>query len=229
MVDPSGSSQDRDALAAELALGLAEGGDRAAALRLCLSDPAFAANVEAWSLRLSPLLDAIPPAEPPEHVWNAIAARTDSSRHVTAERQLRLWRGGALVSGAIAAGLALFVAVRPADVQRPTPMAVSQMAGADGTVTMAIAYDPSQGVLRLSPTSLESGTKSPELWVIPEDGVPRSLGIIGTKGRELAVDAAFAKFLKSGVTMAITMEDAASAPHKAPTSPPVLTGKIIII
>jgi anti-sigma-K factor RskA len=59
MADPSGSPPDREALAAELALGLLEGADRAEALRLCLSDPAFAAEVEAWGLRLSPLLGTI--------------------------------------------------------------------------------------------------------------------------------------------------------------------------
>jgi len=40
--------QERDALAAELALGLLEGQARADALRLSLSDPAFAALVTAW-------------------------------------------------------------------------------------------------------------------------------------------------------------------------------------
>lgn len=229
MVDPSPPPPDRDALAAELALGLLDDAERAEALRLCLSAPAFAAEVEAWSLRLSPLLHAIPPVQPPHHVWSAIEARTDGKRHVSTVRSLRLWRGSALLSGAIAAGLALFIAVRPGDHQAPAPMAVSQLADAAGTATMVIAYDPRQGVLRLSPTSLESGAKSPELWVIPEDGVPRSMGIIRADGRELAVDGAVAKLLKSGVTLAITMEDAASAPHKAPTSPPILTGKITII
>lgn len=229
MVDPSPSPSDRDALAAELALGLLEGTDRTEALRLCLSDPAFAAAVEAWSLRLSPLLHAIPPVQPPEHVWSAVEARTGGGRHVADVRSLRLWRRGALVSGAIAAGLALFLAVRPADVPAPAPMAVSQLAGAQGNAIMAIAFEPRQGVLRISTAALRTGDKSPELWVIPQDGVPRSLGIIQAGGQELAVDAAHAKFLTSGVTLAITMEDAASAPHKAPSSPPVLTGKITVI
>ena len=229
MVDPSPSPSDRDALAAELALGLLDGAERAEALRLCLSDPAFASDVEAWSLRLSPLLDTVPPVQPPKHVWEAVEARIDGSRRLSAVRNLRLWRGGALVSGAIAAGLALFITLRPPDVQRPSPVAVSQLVSAEGTATMAIAYDPRQGVLRLSQPSLASATKSPELWVIPGDGVPRSLGIVPARSGELAVDVALAKFLTSGVTLAITMEDGATAPHRAPTSAPVLTGKIIII
>ena len=54
MTEPTPPEQDL--LAAELALGLLDGTERAEALRLCLSDPAFARAVDAWSIRLSPLL-----------------------------------------------------------------------------------------------------------------------------------------------------------------------------
>jgi anti-sigma-K factor RskA len=60
MVDPAPPPSDREALAAELALGLLDGPEWAEALRLCLSDPEFGAEVGAWSLRLSLLLDAVP-------------------------------------------------------------------------------------------------------------------------------------------------------------------------
>ncbi|MBL7372452.1 hypothetical protein INQ23_24295, partial [Escherichia coli] len=43
--------EERDALAAELALGLLEGDARAQAMRLRLSDSDFAAAVEAWDGR----------------------------------------------------------------------------------------------------------------------------------------------------------------------------------
>ncbi|HEX7821834.1 MAG TPA: anti-sigma factor [Sphingobium sp.] len=226
---PPSSSPDRDALAAELALGLLDGIDRAEALRLCLSDPGFAAEVEAWSLRLSPLLGAIPAIAPSPHVWKAVEARIGGAQGASVVRSLRLWRGSALLSGALAASLALFITLRPAALQAPGPVAVSQLASTTGAATMAIAYDPQKGVLRLSPTALDDARKSPELWVIPGDGVPRSLGIIRADGRELAVDPGLRPFLKGGVTLAITLEDAATAPHKAPSTTPILTGKITII
>ena len=229
MVDPSPAPPNRDDLAAELALGLLEGAERAEALRLYLADPAFAAATEAWSLRLSPLLHDIPPVSPPGHVWDAVEARTGGTRHVSTVHRLRLWRGGALVSGAIAAGLALFIMVRPADVSQPAPVAVSQLAGAQGAAIMTVAFDPRKSLLHLSAARLEAGGKSPELWVIPEDGVPRSLGIIRAGDHALSIDAAHAGLLKSGVTLAVTLEDSATAPHRAPTSAPVLTGKITII
>jgi len=229
MADTPPPAPEGDALAGELALGLLDGAERAEALRLCLANPAFAWDAEAWSLRLSPLLHAIPPLEPPEHVWSAIEARTGGSAYVSAIHRARLWRGGALVSSAIAAGLALFITVGPPDFRQQAPMAVSQLAGSEGAASIAVAYDPRQGVLRLSPAALESGAKAPELWVIPADGVPRSLGLIRPDGRELAVDPDVARFLQGGVTLAITLEDPATAPHKAPSSAPVLTGKITII
>ena len=223
------TAPDEDARAAELALGLLDGAERAAALRRWLSDPAFAADVEAWRLRLSPLLDAIPAATPPMRVWRAVEARVDTGTTATIVRRLRLWRGGALISGALAASLAVFIVLRPAELRVPTPVAVSQLAGTQGTATMAIAYDAKKGVLRLSPTTLDSPTKSPELWVIPDDGVPRSLGIIRAGSRDLPIDAGLRPLLKGGVTLAITLEDAATAPHQAPSATPILTGKITII
>lgn len=230
MVDESAPSPDHDALAAELALGLLDGAERAEALRLCLSNPAFAAEVEAWKLRLSPLLSDAAEVAPSHRVWRAVEARIGDGE-VSVMRRLRRWQAGALLSGAIAASLALMIVVRPSDAPRPAPgpVAVSQLASAQNATTITIAYDPARGILRLSPTTLETATKSPELWVIPDDGVPRSLGIIRAKGRELTVDGSLRRYLTGGVTLAITMEDAASAPHKGPSAPPILSGKITII
>lgn len=225
---------ERDDLAAQLALGLLEGNERAQALRLCLFDPAFAAQVEAWSHRLSPLLDLAGEQAPPNHVWRAIEARIGaaSSGRASPERtvgRLRFWQGGALVSGAIAACLALLLVTRPAPEQTNGTVGLSQLADAQGAATMAISYDPQSGVLRMGTSQIASGAKSPELWIIPADGVPRSLGIVDRQGGKLAVSEDLRAFLQNGATLAITLEDAATAPHPAPTSAPILTGKISII
>jgi anti-sigma-K factor RskA len=220
---------DRADLTAELALGLLEGPDRAEALRLCLSDPGFAAEVEAWGHRLSPLLDATPQEAPSHRVWNAVEARIADRPSTGQIRSLHLWRGGALAAGAIAASLALVLIIPRPVSPNPARVGVSQLADAQGATTMAISYDPQTGVLRLGPNMLQSSTKSPELWIIPEDGAPRSLGLIGANGGALAVETRLRRFLRNGVTLAITLEDPATAPHKAPTSTPILTGKISII
>jgi anti-sigma-K factor RskA len=66
---------ERDALAAELALGLLSADARAEALRLRLSDPAFAAAVAAWEVRFAGLTDEIAPVTPPAGLWDQISAR----------------------------------------------------------------------------------------------------------------------------------------------------------
>ncbi|WP_420143473.1 anti-sigma factor [Sphingobium sp.] len=217
---------DRQGLAAELALGLLEGQDRAEALRMCLSDPAFAAEVDAWGHRLSPLLDMTRAEAPSERVWVTIEARTADLGSL--RRKLRLWRGGAIFAGAIAACLAL-VLILPVSKSVIDPVGVSQLADAQRATLMAVSYDPRTGLLRLSASGLGEEGKSPELWVIPEDGVPRSLGLIGAQGGALPVDPDLRAFLRDGVTLAITMEDPETAPHRAPSAAPVLTGKISII
>jgi len=223
---------ERDDLAAELALGLLEGEERTQALRLCLADPSFAAQVDAWSHRLSPMLDLTPEQAPPGHIWSAIAARIGGqSAPERTVRHLRFWQGSALLSGAIAASLALILVTRPAPAPEQSAAAVglSQLADAQGAATMAISYDPQSGVLRMGASQIASGGKVPELWVIPADGVPRSLGIINPQGGKHAVSEELRAFLQNGATLAITLENAATAPHAAPTSAPILTGKISII
>jgi anti-sigma-K factor RskA len=122
----------------------------------------------------------------------------------------------------------MFIVVRPST-PPSAASGVSQLADAQGVATLAVAYDPQQGMLRISPASLATAQKSPELWVIPADGKPRSLGLIDHEARTLRIDPGLQSLLQNGVTLAITLEDPGSAPHEAPTSTPILTGKITLL
>ena len=220
---------EQDLLAAELALGLLDGTERAEALRLCLSDPAFARAVDAWSIRLSPLLDSVPPVVAPERAWHAVAARIGAVPQLANDatvRQLRHWRRGALLLGAIAACLALFLVVRPAKIPGSPSVGVSQLADASGAAILGVAYDRQHGTLRLSQTSIGTATKMPELWIIPSDGKPRSLGLLAQDTKSIHVSREMQIFFENGATLAITLEDPGTAPHEAPSSTPILTGKI---
>lgn len=228
MVDAA-EEQDPGALAAELALGLLEGAERAQALRLCLSDPAFAREVEGWSTRLSPLLDTLPPSLPSSRVWDAVAARVGARPEAPSMKPLRAWRAGALISGAVAAALALFLVLRPVEPPARMPMAVSQLTGNGEAQVLAVSYDPQNGMLQVGSLERPGDGKRPELWIIPQDGVPRSLGMMAHEGGAMPVDPAMRPLLAADATLAITMEDPATAPHAAPSSLPVMTGKISII
>ncbi|HUD92882.1 anti-sigma factor [Sphingobium sp.] len=233
MTDPSGS-EERDVLAGELALGILDGEDRARANRLRLSDPAFAADVAAWNQRLSPLGMGFG-EQPSPALWPAIQHRLGASDATRLERGLRRWRLGAIAGGVLAASLAAIIVLRPTPapveiVREPERVAVAQL-GAEGTPALfAVNYDPAGGLLRIRAMRLPGSALAPELWVIPADGVPRSLGLVAPSGvSKVAVSAEHRSLLQEGATLAITLEPRDGAPHDAPSSTPIAAGKISTI
>ncbi|MDT8760584.1 anti-sigma factor [Sphingomonas psychrotolerans] len=234
MADPHLPHEERAALAGELALGVLEGDARARALRLQLEDPDFAAMVMEWRERLGPLHEGFADAPPPD-LWPAIERRLPDAGAVPVrilQRRLRAWRAGALASGVVAAALAVFLVVRPAPppieiVRAPDQVSIARLAGEANGALFAANYDPAQGQMRIRAVELAPSTLAPELWVIPADGVPRSLGLIAAQGTtNVAVSETHRALIREGATLAITLEPAAGAPHDRPSSAPIAAGTI---
>jgi len=237
MAETSLAPEERDALAAELALGLLDGEERAAALRSLMASPDFTPDmIDAWHKRLAPFYENYPSVAPPAALWAGIEARIPASVAAGDElaQRLRLWRGGAIAASAIAAALALILLLRPT----PTPIggppaaqvAVAQMASTPDGPTILARFDPTRNQLVLRPSGVKAGALAPELWVIPADGKPRSLGLISAEtDSHIPVDPANRTFMVEGATLAVTMEPMGGAPHEAPSSAPIATGKISLI
>ncbi len=223
--------EDRSTLAAELALGLIEGEERAAALRLQLSDPEFSAEVEAWRARFDPLCVGFAEAPAPE-LWPAIERRLGGLGNVVA---LRRWRFAAFASGAVAASLAAVLFLRPLPapvevVRMPDNMVVAALDGGENGALLAANYDPGHGMLRIRAVAMPASNLAPELWIIPADGVPRSLGLVSAQGRSMVeVPEAHRKLIHDGALLAITMEPRDGAPHEKPSAAPIAAGKISTI
>lgn len=237
------------ALAAELALGVLEGQERPEALRLSLANPAFATAVADWQDRLSPLGAGFAEAPPPD-VWRAIETRLDAEeplRHaspaspaspVVPRGAVRLWQGIAAASGALAAGLAAIMVLGPAAQREPvppavpaapTPTVIAQLSGADGTL-LAASIGPQARYLDIRAVALPESGLTPELWVIPGDGVPRSLGLIARAGTtQVTLPERLRPLLVDGALLAVSLEKPEGAPHTAPSSTPIATGKISAI
>lgn len=224
------SSDDRTAMAGALALGLLEGGDRADALRLMLADRAFAAEVERWRARTGDLFDAVPEVEAPVGAWNGIAARVGT--HAAVPSSLRWWQGGAIGGGALAAGLALALLWQtPGPVPtRPESFAVAQLTGEIEGLRIAARYEPASATLRLRTIGMPDTPTAPELWIVPADGVPRSLGQIARDGKTVIVVAqGHRSLINPAASFALSMEPKANAPHPAPSAPMVARGAIDVI
>jgi anti-sigma-K factor RskA len=222
-------TQDDIALAAEYALGLLDSAGHASASARIATDAAFAAEVEAWRVRLQPMLDgADVPA--PDHLWPAIAAKLPAlSVQDNIKGRLRFWQMTSLGSGAVAAVLAGLLFLQPKPVpQTPAAPLVAALGSESGTASLTVRYDSKSGDMLLTPVLLDTGKLYPELWIIPADGKARSLGIVaGDHATQMVVPANMRVFMEQGATLAITPEPAGGAPGGKATGPIMASGKII--
>ena len=104
------------------------------------------------------------------------------------------------------------------------------MLGADQTGMKVVAsWDPAARQLVLAvPGNMPPATHaSHELWVIPSDGKPRSLGVMPA-GRQMHMKLAdaLAKLLQEGATIAISVEPRGGSPTGKPTGPVVAAGSL---
>jgi len=114
-----------------------------------------------------------------------------------------------------------------AERSRPRVTLVAVLTGRDRRDSVTISFDPATGKIVSAPAGLGIGKAAAELWVIPADGKPRSLGVIaaGAPGRPQP-RAGSADALAPGVTLAVSLEPAGGSPGDAPTGPVILTGTL---
>jgi anti-sigma-K factor RskA len=231
---------DMEAFAAEHALGVLTAAERRQAEVRMASEPAFAALVEAWHARLTPLADAIAPIAAPPRLWPRIerALPANDNAAAAAGRALRFWRGAtagslALVAAGIAA--AVLLAIRPPVlVQPPAPgqlLNASLVSQSGAPVPLFVAaYDPVRKALIV--TSLVQPGKDPahvhELWVIPADGKPRPLGFIEPgKTKAMPMPESLLPSLAVGSAIAVSVEPPGGSPKiNAPSGPIAAVGKL---
>lgn len=226
-------SEEDDMLAAEHALGLADASAREA------GDPAFAAAVEAWRGRFEPW--GGPERAPPPDLWAKIERRLPAND--PGERDpARPWRFATFAASAVAAALLGVIVLRPGGevpvtapapqvaVTPPARMMVAALSPERGRGAVTVTYDEVAGRMTVTPVGMDAGGRTPELWVIPADGTPRSLGIIAEKdARTMIVPAQHRTLIAGGVIFAVSLEPAGGSPTGAPTGPVVMTGTMSIV
>jgi anti-sigma-K factor RskA len=238
---PTISPEERNQLAAEFALGLLEADELAQARSLFADDPQFRASVGGWLGRFAPLLDEIEPIAPGESVWAEIerrlgapAAANDNVRAI--RRKLNLWRGVAAGTSALAASLAVVMLTRAPEIAPPisatAPAAETMVAmlGDEQKGGMLVAsWNAAQNSVTLSAPAPLPGdaAHAHELWIIPADGTPRSLGTMPAAARiQLPVAPQLSRALQEGATLAISVEPLGGSPTGLPTGPVIASGKL---
>ncbi len=228
---------DLEVMAAGLALGLLDPKERAEALRVQLQDPHFAERVRAWQGATDRWLEEVEPMEAPadaladiENQLDRRSAEGQSPRVANDEGASPLWRRWAITATAasliLAVGLGVAVlnpAQAPVEKGPTAPSSpslaanVAQIRDDRGAPLLSALYNPNSGTLSLRLADLQQPEFGPELWIIPQDGVPRSLGLMDSERLTVTLSPELRSFLQEGATMAITIEPREGAPHDAPT------------
>ena len=217
-------------LAAEYVLGTLRGRARARFEAFAQDDQALATIVSQWEAYLTPLAERVAPVEPPARVWRAIAARIQRKAGEKPAGglwgSLAFWRvAGSGFAVAATVLLALFLTLRPATPLAPELVAV--LSTPEQAVKMMIEKSH-DGVLRVhmvQPWS-KMDTTDLELWVIPADGKPRSLGVVPYDRDSEIRKANLDVTLKDGVAFAISQEPRGGSPTGGPTGPVLCSGAI---
>lgn len=227
-----------EVLAGEYVLGVMDAGQRRAAQARIATDAAFARLVAQWEQRLESLHADISPVEVPPHVWQRIRSRLGWAAPPARAglwQSIALWRTATAIAVA-AAIVALLVGRAPPPVPRQPTAALQPAAGPittlardSGAPGWLASIDVAAGTILLVPVPAPPDARGrvPELWLIPQGKAPRSLGLLSnTRSHAVIVPPGLRAALTNGSLLAVTLEPAAGAPHRAPTGPIVAKGAI---
>ncbi len=222
-----------DALAAQYVAGTLRGRARTRFEALLPAHPSLQRAVRVWQARLLPLTGALPEQPPPRRVWAAIEKRLwPAEAPAPWWQRLGVWR--ALSGTALAAVVGLAVLVnQPQPAQAPV-VVVLQSTGGDpalaGGIVASFSGDGRALVTRtLTPVALNAD-RVLELWSVPPQGNPRSLGLISANGATVLKRERLPETVLKGGTaaLAVSVEPPGGSPTGLPTGPVVFAGKLQI-
>lgn len=219
----------RERLAAEFVLGTLRGGARRRFEAWLRDDGALRRAVAEWQDRLHPMAELAPSVTPPVRVWNSIERLIANGQPKTAAwwqslaSNLTFWRGLAFASTAVATVLtALLLTQHGADIA-PRHNYIAALADERGQIQIMVKGEPVSRELVVTVVAPQnvSADKSLELWALPKDGPPRSLGLIATNG-SVRLPLPENATPESVPALAISLEPKGGSPNPNAPSGPVL-------
>jgi anti-sigma-K factor RskA len=213
----------RRALAADYAIGLMPSTARRRFEGLLLDDPTLRKEVAQWQESLVGLTASLEPQPVPERVWQRILARIEPQRlHVPEKRPFWSWMRVTAVACTLLVAVIVGVIYN-----RDTPAFNATLVTSNQQPALTVqAFDRYLKVEPVTVASVETD-RSLELWAIPADGVPVSLGVIPDNGKgRVELNESQRKLLGTQTTMAITLEPKGGSPSGKPTGPVLYKGQL---
>jgi anti-sigma-K factor RskA len=218
----------QERLAAEYALGTLRGAARARFRRWMRQDAALARLVAGWESRLAPMARALEPVPPPRRVWEEIQARIGGG--APAPQRGGFWRAFALLASGAAAALVLMTVLAP---QRPAERGEYVALLSDPKTQKPVLLvsagrrDTALRVRTLDP-SIQPADASLEIWALPKDGKPKSLGLVPAgAGGTVQLAALADQALADVPALAISLEPRGGSPTGAPSGPVLYSGPCV--
>jgi anti-sigma-K factor RskA len=231
----------RDKLAAEYVLGTLRGGARRRFEQWLAQDETLRRAVRDWEQRMHPLAELAAPVTPPARVWQALENELSLKRRRPSGRvwpvlldNLNFWRrlgvGSALAAAVL---LTVLLTEQTDDPMVPAgPAFFAALAGEQDTQLAALVTgEPGRRIMTvrmLAGPNMQTG-QSLELWAVPAQGAPRSLGLLNPAGSTTIA-------LPPGVTpenvplLAISLEPEGGSPNPAgPSGPIVFKGAWLVV
>ena len=229
----------RNALTHDFVLGTMPRRARRRFNRLVDEEAIIADGVYALEEKLLPLAWSLAPVQPSELVWQRIVQQTGMHQR---SRDLPARRWPAVAAALSVALLAVSIAwwqerIRPPEVVIETVTETVPVEPSIGVVEdeagnalwVARIYDDlrrADVTVQVSPT--QQVTNDYELWILRDDGVPVSLGVLpqsGTASLSLADSAVDA--LQRGSVLAVSLEPLGGSPQATPTGPVLYTATLL--
>jgi anti-sigma-K factor RskA len=221
-----GNEPLRERLAAEYVLGTLRGRARRRFEGLMHDDAALRRTTREWQERLGAMAEFAPPVAPDKRVWRAIESRL--GLRLAAPRwqfwshgSLALWRTLGLASSALAALLLVTVLH-----DRPNTARMSDIASLtdeEARPALVVTADRARGLMTVKVVASVPLTaqQALQLWAVPREGKPRSLGVLGAN-RELTLPLPANAIGADVAVLAVSLEPKGGSRNPDGPSGPVL-------
>jgi len=216
----------RRALAADYAIGLMPATARRRFEQLLMEDAALRAELAQWQESLVSLTDALPEQPVPDRVWQGITARIEPQvLHVPEKRPFWNWLRVTAAVGSLLIAVTLGVLYLPDDARYS-----ATLVSADAQP--ALRVQAHEDYLQVEPLALAAigPDRSLELWAIPADGKPISLGVIPPNGKgKVELSEAQKALIGKPIALAVSLEPKGGSPTGKPTGPVLYQGALVLL
>jgi anti-sigma-K factor RskA len=213
----------RRALAADYAIGLMSSAARRRFEQLLLDDAALRAELAQWQESLSSLTESLPEHPVPDRVWQGITARIEPQvLHVPEKRPFWNWLRVTAALCSIVVLVFLGSLYNRDDARYRATLLTAD-------AQPALKVEAHADYLQVEPLTLAAvdADRSLELWAIPADGKPISLGVIPAGGKgKVELNEAQKALIGKPIALAVSLEPKGGSPTGQPTGPVLYQGAL---